>query len=225
MTGAVIMLSRLVRFFAIAVAVSMLGVAAAPAQSLSDKEYRVLPAQQPTDTPDKVEVLEFFQYSCGHCYDLEPNLSAWKKRAPKDVAFRYVPTVWDESRKPQARLFYTLEALGLLDSLHDKVYEAIHERQLKLYSDRAALDRWVAAQPGLDAKKFAETYDSFGVNNKVERAAQLTRNYRITGTPTVIVNGKYATGPANAVVGNSVDYARFAKILDELIARERKERK
>lgn len=219
------MLSRLFQVLvAAAFAVSVAAVPAA-AQLVPGKDYRMLPAMQPTDSPDKVEVLEFFQYSCGHCYELEPNLSAWKKRAPRDVVFRYVPTVWDESRKPQARLFYTLEALGLLDSLHDKVYEAIHERQSKLYSDRAALDRWVAAQPGLDARKFAETYDSFGVNNKVERAAQLTRNYRITGTPAVIVNGKYVTGPSNALAGNSVDYGRFARILDELVAMERKERK
>lgn len=197
----------------------------APAQPVPEKDYKVLPAVQPTDSPGKVEVLEFFQYSCGHCYDLEPTMAAWKKKAARDVEFRYVPTVWDESRKPQAKLFYTLEALGLLDALHDKVYEAIHEKQIKLYSDRAALDKWIAAQPGVDARKFADTYDSFGVGNKVERAAQLTRNYRITGTPTVIVNGKYATGPSNAVVGNAVDYAKFTRTLDELIAMERKPRK
>ncbi len=210
-----------------AAALAVLALAAGPAgaQPVPDKDYKLLPAQQPTDSPGKVEVLEFFQYSCGHCYDLEPTMAAWKKKAPKDVEFRYVPTVWDESRKPQARLYYTLEALGLLDALHDKVYEAIHEKQIKLYAERPALDKWIAAQPGVDAKKFAETYDSFGVNNKVERAAQLTRNYRISGTPTVIVNGKYATGPSNAVVGNSVDYAKFTRTLDDLVAMERKAKK
>lgn len=209
------------------VAVAALAFVAGPAaaQLVPDRDYKLLPAQQPTDSPGKVEVLEFFQYSCGHCYDLESTLSAWKKRAPKDVEFRYVPTVWDESRKPQARLYYTLEALGLLDALHDKVYEAIHEKQIKLYSERAALDKWIAAQPGVDAKKFAEAFDSFGVNNKVERAAQLTRNYRISGTPTIIINGKYVTGPSNAVVGNGVDYVKLTKILDELIATERKAKK
>lgn len=197
---------------------------AAVAAPVEGKDYQVLKTPQATDSPGKVEVLEFFQYGCGHCYDFEPHIKAWAGRKPKDVEFRNVPTVWDESRIPQAKIYYTFEAMGLLEEYHEKAYDAIHQKQLKLW-DRPVLMKWIAQQPGIDAKKFEETYDSFGVNNKVQRAAQLTRAYPIRGTPTVIVNGKYLTGPSYVIGPNGKpDYARFNQVLDELIAAERKKK-
>lgn len=195
----------------------------AAAQPVINKDYKTLSPAQPTDTPGKVEVLEFFQYGCGHCYDLEPVIAAWKAKKPKDVEFRYVPTVWDESRVPQAKIFYTLEAMGLLDKFHDKVYDGIHRAQLKLW-EKPVLMKWIAQQSGVDAKKFDETYESFGVMNKVQRAAQLTKAFRITGTPTIIVNGKYITGPSYAMEDNGVNYPRMTAVMDDLINMERKKK-
>ncbi len=188
-----------------------------------DKDYKVLGQAQTPETAGKIEVLEFFQYGCSHCYDFEPAMKEWKSRnKAKDVEFRYVPTVWDESRVPQAKIYYTLETLGVVDQYHDKIYEAVHEKKLKIW-DPEILKTWVAQQPGLDAKKFDEAYNSFGVNNKVQRAMQMTKAYRISGTPTVIVGGKYVTGPAFAIPdGRRPDYARVQMIIDELISMERK---
>jgi thiol:disulfide interchange protein DsbA len=188
----------------------------------ADKDYKALAQAQAPETAGRIEVLEFFQYGCGHCYDFEPAMRTWKAKKPKDVDFRYVPTVWDESRIPQAKIYYALEALGLVDAFHDKVYEAVHEKRLKLW-DRPVLDKWVAQQSGIDAQKFAEAYDSFGVNNRVQRAMQMTKAYRISGTPTVSVAGKYLTGPSFALGPNgSPDTARVHAIIDELIGMERK---
>jgi thiol:disulfide interchange protein DsbA len=209
---------------AVSLLIGMLASGAVLAAPVEGKEYQTLKSPQATDAPGKVEVLEFFQYGCGHCYDFEPHVKAWAAKKPKDVEFRYVPTVWDESRIPQAKIYYTLEALGLVEEYHEKAYEAIHQRQLKLW-DRAVLMKWVAQQPGIDARKFEETYDSFGVDNKVKRAVQLTRAYPIRGTPAVIVNGRYITGPSYVIgPGGKPDFARFGQVLDELIAAERKKK-
>lgn len=202
-------------------AVLVLAGGSALAKVEPDKDYKPLAQAQAPEAAGKVEVLEFFQYGCGHCFDFEPAMKAWKAKKPKDVEFRYVPTVWDESRIPQAKIYYALEALGLVDQFHEKVYDAVHEKHLKLW-DREILNKWVAQQPGIDAKKFAEAYDSFGVNNKVQRAMQMTKAYRITGTPTVAVAGKYLTGPSFAVEGGKPDYARVHQIIDELIGMEKK---
>lgn len=196
---------------------------AADAAPVLDKEYKLINPAQTTDSPGKVEVLEFFQYTCSHCYEFEPFVKGWKAKKPKDVEWRYVPTVWDESRVPQAKLYYTLEAMGLLDQLHEKVYDAIHKRSLQL-TERPVLSKWIAAQQGVDAKKFEETYDSFGVANKVQRAAQLTKAYQIRGTPTVAVNGKYVTGPSYVVGANGADLDRLSQVLNELVALEQKKK-
>lgn len=211
---------RIVRHMVVAAMLAGLAGVASAAVVL-DKDYKTLGAIQPVEVAGKVEVLEFFQYGCSHCYDFEPTMKAWADKKPRDVVFRYVPTVWDESRIPQAKMYYALEEMGLLPTLHEKAYETIHQKQIKLW-DRAVLMKWIAEQRGVDAKKFEEVYDSFGVDSKVKRAAQMTKAYQIKGTPTVIVNGKYTTGPGYTMgAGGHPDYARFQQVLDELVAMER----
>ncbi len=211
---------RIVRHLVVAAMLAGLAGVTSAAVELN-KDYKALPAAQPTEAAGKVEVLEFFQYGCGHCYDFEPTMKAWTDKKPKDVVFRYVPTVWDDSRIPQAKMFYALDEMGLLPTLHEKAYWTIHQRQVKLW-ERPILMKWIADQK-VDAKKFEEVYESFSVDSKVKRAAQMTKAYRISGTPTVIVNGKYTTGPGYTMgAGGHPDYARFQQVLDELVAMERK---
>ena len=189
----------------------------ASAKPVLDKEYKLVePAQPQAPTVKGVEVLEFFNYACPHCYDFEPHLKTWLKNKPKNVDFRYVHAVFNENMIPLAKIHYTLEEMKLLDTFHDKVYDAIHVKQLNL-TDRAVMLKWVGEQ-GIDAKKFEATYDSFSVNNKVQRAAKMTRDYHIPGTPYLIIGGRYMTGPSMAVgANNAVDHNRLGQIINELI--------
>jgi thiol:disulfide interchange protein DsbA len=190
---------------------------AAAAKPVLDKEYKLLDPVQPQATTVKgVEVLEFFNYACPHCYEFEPSLKTWLKNKPKNTDFRYVPAVFNERMFPLAKLYYALEEMALLEKLHEKVYYAIHQQQLNLL-DRAILLKWIGEQ-GVDVKKFEATFDSFSVNNKAQRAAQMTRNYHIPGTPYLIVGGRYLTGPSMSVgADGSVDHNRLMQILNELI--------
>ncbi len=189
----------------------------AMAKPILGKEYKLVePAQPQASTVKGVEVLEFFNYACSHCYDYQPHLTTWLKSKPKNVDFRFVHVVFNESMIPLAKIHYTLEEMKLLDKLHDKVYDAIHQQHLDL-TDRAVMLKWVGEQ-GVDAKKFEAIFDSFSVNNKVQRAAKMTRDYRIPGTPYVVVGGRYMTGPSMAVgSNNAVDHARLGQIINELI--------
>ena len=190
---------------------------AAVAKPVLDKEYKLIdPAQPQPATVKGVEVLEFFNYACPHCYEFEPHLKAWLKGKPKNTDFRYVPAVFNERMFPLAKLYYALEEMGLLEKLHEKVYFAIHQQQFNLL-DRAVLLKWIGEQ-GVDVKKFEATFDSFSVNNKAQRAAQMSRNYRIPGTPYLIVGGRYLTGPSMSVgADGTVDHNRLMQILNELI--------
>ncbi|HKB82606.1 MAG TPA: thiol:disulfide interchange protein DsbA/DsbL [Burkholderiales bacterium] len=201
-------------------AITILGfvlASAVAAKPLLDKEYKLIePPQSQPGTVKGVEVLEFFNYACPHCYEFEPNLKSWLKNKPKSVEFRYVPAIFNDRMIPLAKIYYTLEEMGSLEKLHDKVYYAIHQQQLNL-TDREILLKWIGEQ-GVDAKKFEATFDSFSVNNKVQRAAQMTRNYRIPGTPYLIVGGRYLTGPSMSIrADGNVDHNRLVQVLNELI--------
>jgi thiol:disulfide interchange protein DsbA len=185
------------------------------ARPTPDVEYKAITPPQPV-AGKGVEVLEFFNYACSHCYDFEPLLKLWLKTKPKDVEFRYVPAVFNERMLPLAKTYYALEELGLLDRMHERVYEAIHEKHVNL-ADRGVMMKWIAEQ-GVDARKFEATYDSFSVDSKAQRAGQLTRSYRITATPYVAVAGKFLTAPSLTLrADGNIDPNRFFQVLNDLV--------
>ncbi len=153
-------------------------------------QYSELNPPQPTvGEGGKVEVVEFFWYGCPHCYSIEPLVEQWKKSLPPEAVFRPFPAVFNARWGHDAAIFYTFEALGVLDKLHRPFFDAIHRDHLRT-DDPKALAAWVK-EHGIDPKKFEDTMKSFSVQAKVRRAAQLTAAYKIDGTPAFAVAGRY----------------------------------
>lgn len=175
------------------VAVALFGFA--PALVLAQLEprpganYTELKPAQSVESAGRVEVIEFFWYGCPHCYSLEPALDAWTKKLPADVEFKRVPAVLSANWEPHGRIYYTFEALGVLERLHRPFFDALHRDRLRI-DNAEAMNQWLSKN-GVDPKKFAETSRSFGVSSKVKRAAQLSVAYRLDGVPLLAVQGRY----------------------------------
>ncbi|MDR2327275.1 MAG: thiol:disulfide interchange protein DsbA/DsbL [Acidovorax sp.] len=159
------------------------------------KDYVKLAKPATTEAPaGKVEVIEFFWYSCPHCKDFEPMFAAWKQKAPANVSVRRVPVAFNASFVPQQKLFFALQAMPNFDAMHAKVFHAIHVERNRLAKDEDIF-AWVEKQ-GVDAAKFKEIYNSFSVSNQVRKATQLQQEYDVEGVPAMGVAGKYYTdGP------------------------------
>jgi thiol:disulfide interchange protein DsbA len=179
------------------------------------KHFSRLQMPQPTEPAGKVEVIEFFWYGCPHCGDFEPLLKSWTKKLPADVAFRKVPAIFRDSWAPGARIYYTLEAMGLLDKLSDAVFHAMLKEKVNLNDEKVLFD-WVAKK-GVDRQKFADMYKSFAVDGKVRKAAEMTQEYGFGGVPVVIVGGKYM--PAS----NLGTFGDMLRVVDGLIEMNRAE--
>ena len=175
------------------------------------KDYVKLEKAVASEAPEgKVEVIEFFWYSCGHCNEFEPVFANWlKSGASKNVAARRVPVAFNASFMPQQKLYYALEGMGKVDELHARVFRAIHVQRQKLATDAAVME-WMAKQPGVDQAKFKEIYNSFTVSNQVRRATQLQEAYGVEGVPSMGVAGRYYTDGTHAgsmpAVLNVVNY-------------------
>jgi thiol:disulfide interchange protein DsbA len=202
-----------------AFALLSLAVTSASAQ-VAGKDFQAINPPQPTASNNKVEVIEFFSYACPHCEALEPSMTAWLKRKPADVDYKRIPAVFQDSWLPFAQIYYTLDAMGLVDKLHHDVFTAIHQQKVRLQDPKVLFD-WVATK-GVDKQKFADTYNSFAVKSLTQRAPDITRRYNVPFTPAVVVDGKWLTGPSMTSTGNSVDYDHFFKVLDQMIANARK---
>jgi thiol:disulfide interchange protein DsbA len=153
-------------------------------------DYNLVEPRAPVEAPaGKIEVVEFFWYNCPHCNVFEPMLAGWIKALPKDIIFRRAPVAFRDDFVPQQRLYFALEAMGLVEQLHAKVFTAIHVEKLDL-SKAAGITDWVAKQ-GVDKAKFSEQYNSFSVATKSTKASQLQNAYKVEGVPALGVAGRF----------------------------------
>lgn len=180
------------------------------------QQYVRLARPQPVATPGKIEVVEFFWYGCPHCYEFEPMLEAWVKKLPPDVALRRVPVAFrDEPFTAHQKIFYALEALGQVDAMQMKVFNAIHREHNRM--DKPAEIAAFMQKNGIDSAKFLDLYNSFGVQTKTRQARTLAEEYKIDGVPALGINGRYYTSGSLA---GSLD--RSLAVADFLIQKSRK---
>jgi thiol:disulfide interchange protein DsbA len=176
---------------------SLLAVAAcAQAEPVQGRDYSLIVPAQPTDHPDKVEVIEFFSYGCPHCAAFNPSVGLWASKLPSNATFVRVPVSFGRPQWGQlARTYYTLQSMGLLEKLDPAVFTAIHQEHQDLFSEDNIVS-WMAAH-GVDGAKFRSEFNSFTVTTKATRAEQLARNFKVSGVPTLAVDGKYTVTGEN----------------------------
>ncbi len=158
-------------------------------------EYQRLKEPVPTQVgPGKVEVVELFWYGCPHCFRLEPNIHKWLKSKPKNVEFIRIPAVFNKTWALHAKAYYTADFLGIMNKFHKSFFDAIHLKKQPMTT--ATEVKKFFLQLGVSEKDFDGVFNSFGVDAKVRRARELSREYGISGVPSLVVNGKYLTdGP------------------------------
>jgi thiol:disulfide interchange protein DsbA len=180
-------------------------------------DYDVIAPALRTRNADKIEILEFFAYSCGHCYNFEPLITQWKQGLAEDVEFLPSPAVWNAAMEPHAKAFYAAQALGVLDKMHGALFAAMHVDKKRLSSEAEIRQIFVAN--GVSAADFDKAYGSFGIGSQVRQAISRQKSARITGTPEMVVAGKY-----RVTTGKAGSQAGMLKIADALVAKERSQR-
>ena len=199
-----------------AVALSTGGAARAQSEFVEGTQYVKLSQPGPVPVDGKIEVVEFFWYGCPHCHAFEPALEAWQKRLPADVAFRRIPVAFrEEPFVAHQRLFFALDAMGLVDTMHRKVFNAIHLDRMRL--DKLPEILAFVTKNGVDGAKFSDAFNSFSMQTKIRQAKQLTEIYRIDGVPTLGIQSRFYT--SGSLAGTA---ERTLAVADYLIDRSRK---
>jgi thiol:disulfide interchange protein DsbA len=197
-------------------AVMAFGAHAQTPQWEEGQHYRELDTPVTTSSRDKIEVAEVFWYGCPHCFSFKPLIEAWEQDIADDVSFELIPAALGRTWESHARAFYTLQALGKLDETHDAMFNAL-ARDRKELTDVESLADFVA-QHGVDRDAFVKTFNSFGVNAKMQQASAKIRGARITGVPAMLVNGKYVVSASGAG-----SHEKMLEVVDYLVEKERSE--
>ena len=194
----------------------LLALAQGKPAPVAGKDYEVIADGKPFAAPKgKVEVAEVFSYACIHCAHFEPKLQAWKRRQAKDVQLVQVPAALSSSWLPFARAYYAAESAGVLAASHAAVFKALHETGA-LPMNNPSVDELAEfyAGYGADRTRFAALLRSDAVGQKVDNAKRFAMDAGVSGTPTLVVAGKYR------VTGGET-YDEVLAIVDWLVARER----
>jgi protein dithiol oxidoreductase (disulfide-forming) len=209
----------MIKQFLLALALLVVGLSCAAAEDAAKKyvagtDYDLITPPVRAVDPGKIEVAEFFWYGCGHCYAFEPILQAWEKTMPKDVSVRRIPAIWQEKMELHAKAFYTAEALGVLNTMNPVLFQAMNVDRKPLSSQAEIAELFTAH--GVSEADFNKAFNSFGVSSQVRQAVATGKAAQLTGTPALMVNGKYHVSGRKA--GSQAD---MLKVVDFLIEQER----
>lgn len=178
---------------------------------IAGKDYTVLKSQVKTDHPAKIEVREFFTYSCSHCFALESQLQPWlKKGLAKDIYFIRTPAAMNPIWEQNARGYYVSEVLGIRQKVHLQLFENIQLKRQPLF-DQQKLSQFYAKY-GVNSFQFNQLYNSPAITGKINISNQLAKKYQLTGVPAIAINGKYL------IQG---EHEHMADIIEYLIQKER----
>jgi thiol:disulfide interchange protein DsbA len=190
----------------------------AASQFIEGKHYQRISNPVKTRSADKIEVTEVFWYGCGHCNQFRPVFDAWKNQQADDVAVGHSPAMWNKPMIVHAHMFYTAKAFRVQEEMHKEIFDAMHIGKKKLVSKQQIFSLF--EKHGISQEDFDKTFDSFGVKSQVQQAGARARGYGITGTPELVVNGKYRI--SGRMVGTQ---AEVLKVASFLIAKERAAKK
>ena len=185
------------------------------AQETLEQFYDPIRPVQPTQSGDKIEVVEVFWYGCPHCYTLEPYIQNWLKTKADDVMFRRVPGILGRNWIPHARAFFTAEKLGVVEQIHTPLFTALHKDKKRIFTD-AEVKRFFLDATGVSEEEFDRIYNSREIDIKIRQAQIMQQKARLSGVPSIIVNGKYLTGAAKAR-----NYDNLLKVINQLVDKER----
>ena len=190
--------------------------AMAQAAFVEGKDYVAIKDPVRTSDPSKVEVTEVFWYGCGHCNNFRPIFEQWENQQAEDVTVLHSPAMWNKNMEVHAAIYYTAEVLGKQKEMHKPIFDAMHIQKKRLLKSKEISALF--AEHGVENDEFEKTFKSFGVRSMVQQAGARARGYGITGTPEVIVNGKYRTSASM-----SGSHPRMLQVVDFLVAKERAE--
>jgi len=203
-----------------AVLTAFAGSAQAQVQAGGDVEYQagvhyqLIQPPQPTNDAERIEVVEVFGYTCPHCANFQPDIEPWSERASdQQVDFKRMPVVFSRSWEPFARAYYTAEALGILGEAHGALFDALHTQRKRLRTDQDLASFF--ADFGVSEEEYLATARSFAVETRLRRATALVQRYGVTGTPSIVVNGKYLT-----MARMAGGYKELLDVVDHLVALE-----
>jgi len=133
----------------------------------------------------QVEMIEFFNYSCGHCYKfLETSKKLHAKFKDKLYHKKY-PIYWGQQTALPAKAFYITDELGLEEKFTQELFDTNFKLQINIFQSRV-IQR--LSQHYKIEQEIRDGMKSPVIEAKVNESLALANKYNANETPTIILN-------------------------------------
>jgi protein-disulfide isomerase len=167
--------------------------------------YVQFPDKPNTHVSGKVSLIEFFDFYCSHCYSFHKDTwPALKKKYGDKIELADLGYPLRETSILPLEAYEIAKDFGKGEELKDAMFTAIHEEERDI-SNVEALSG-LAEGVGLDKAIFASALESRSKSKVVDDNRRLGNSYKLTGTPTIIIDGNIkATGTSAANLQTIID--------------------
>ena len=142
-----------------------------------------------TSEDNIIEVLEFFNYGCPHCYRLESIINDWLENKEDDVEFVRVAVPLRRDWIPLARVYYVAEEFDLIDKVHPVMFKGIFEHDLQMHREKILEELF--DQLDVPVEDFQKVYTSKEVADALRSSTTQMRLFGLKGTPAIVIANKY----------------------------------
>jgi protein dithiol oxidoreductase (disulfide-forming) len=177
-----------------------------PVSWTEGQHYFLITPAQPTSVPKgKIEVTEVFSYGCPACNHFVPVMRKLRQSLPANAVVNFMPAGFNaaEGWPMFQRAYLTAQMLGIADKTHEAMFEAVWTtRELAIVDEstgqlKAHLPtiedaaQFYNRTSGVSAADFIDAARSMGAETRIGQADGMLMRYRVSATPTMIINGKY----------------------------------
>ena len=148
-------------------------------------KYEVIGSIEKLKNSKQVEMIEFFNYSCGHCYKfLETSKKLHDKFKDKLYHKKY-PIYWGQQTALPAKAFYITDELGLEEKFTQELFDTNFKLHINIFQPRV-IQR--LSQHYKIEQEIRDGMKSPAIEAKVNESLALAKTYNANETPTIILN-------------------------------------
>ena len=140
-----------------------------------------------------IEMTEFFNYSCGHCYRFLETSKRLHSKFKDKLHHKKSPIYWGNQTAYPAMAFYIADELGVEEEFTQELFDTNFKLGVNIFQPKVI--KFLARDFKI-SKEMTEGMQSASIKAKTDQSLELAKQFKANETPTIIINGVLKVAPS-----------------------------
>ena len=140
-----------------------------------------------------IKMLEFFNYSCGHCYKFLETSKKLRAKFKDKLHHKKYPIYWGNQTPYPAKAFYIADELGLEEEFTQELFDTNFKLNINVFQPKVI--RFLAKEYKIE-KEMTAGMQSTAISAKTNESLALAKKFKANETPTIIINNVLKVAPS-----------------------------